>query len=301
MKTISTKILIGLFAAAAVISMLVFFDTFKGTTFTASLPGFGQAAVLPPEDTDSDHDGLSDAQEAYWNTDPQDPDTDRDGFKDGEEVLSGHDPTIPGPDDKINLGTSPQNLTQRLGGLVLAGLTEGSLKQGDPKFETSVNQLVDETIIQYKVNKGTIPVSALSVLEDNDLNTATYAKTMKSVVKNLADDVFASIQRLQKAAAGDHGDSTKEYDAFFQAEDDRLAGHIQILAGIPVPRAWLVNHQKLIQTLGSIRKNYTLIHQSDSSTDPIQGVIAFSQLTDLIFKDFIQIVIDFRPLVIQVP
>lgn len=41
---------------------------------------------------DTDHDGLTDAQERVYGTDPHNPDTDGDGYKDGEEVKNGYSP-----------------------------------------------------------------------------------------------------------------------------------------------------------------------------------------------------------------
>ena len=68
------------------------------------------------ESNDYDHDGLSNTDEAYWNTDPFKADTDGDGFLDGEEVLSKHDPMDSGPEDsfeeKSKIFTS--NLTESL-------------------------------------------------------------------------------------------------------------------------------------------------------------------------------------------
>jgi len=46
-------------------------------------------------DTDTDDDGLNDADEEYYGTDPQNPDTDGDGILDGDELLLGTDPNVP--------------------------------------------------------------------------------------------------------------------------------------------------------------------------------------------------------------
>ena len=51
--------------------------------------------AAPPEDVDSDGDGLSDAQEATLGTDPANPDTDADGLFDGAEVTRGRIPRSP--------------------------------------------------------------------------------------------------------------------------------------------------------------------------------------------------------------
>lgn len=55
---------------------------------------------------DSDHDGLSDAEEKVYGTDPSNADTDGDGYSDGVEVKSGYDPLKPAPGDKIDLANS---------------------------------------------------------------------------------------------------------------------------------------------------------------------------------------------------
>ncbi|MCO4771112.1 MAG: thioredoxin family protein [Deltaproteobacteria bacterium] len=49
--------------------------------------------ATPPLDTDSDGDGLTDAQEAQLGTDPNDVDSDGDGYEDGWEVEEGTNPT----------------------------------------------------------------------------------------------------------------------------------------------------------------------------------------------------------------
>lgn len=72
--------------------------------------------------TDSDNDGLSDADEAFWGTDPFNPDTDGDGLLDGTEVdlyLSGScvHPLNPDSDGdsildgvEVAMGTDPCNI-----------------------------------------------------------------------------------------------------------------------------------------------------------------------------------------------
>ena len=52
-----------------------------------------------PSLTDSDQDGLTDAEEAALGTDPEDPDSDGDGLTDGQEVDLGTDPLDPDTDN----------------------------------------------------------------------------------------------------------------------------------------------------------------------------------------------------------
>jgi hypothetical protein len=55
--------------------------------------GFFVARGADPVAIDSDHDGLSDSDEAgVWHTDPANADTDGDGFTDGDEVKNGYSP-----------------------------------------------------------------------------------------------------------------------------------------------------------------------------------------------------------------
>ncbi|MDD4902118.1 MAG: trypsin-like peptidase domain-containing protein [Patescibacteria group bacterium] len=57
----------------------------------ADFSKIAQSLTLKPA-VDSDHDGLSDAQEAQLGTDPRNPDTDGDGYLDGSEVVNGYNP-----------------------------------------------------------------------------------------------------------------------------------------------------------------------------------------------------------------
>jgi len=52
--------------------------------------------TTPPEPTDSDGDGLSDAEEVIYGTEIFNPDTDGDGYSDGDEVKNGFNPNGPG-------------------------------------------------------------------------------------------------------------------------------------------------------------------------------------------------------------
>ncbi|MEM1228970.1 MAG: Calx-beta domain-containing protein, partial [Pseudomonadota bacterium] len=54
--------------------------------------GVGLTALVGGSATDTDGDGLSDAQEAALGTDPNNPDTDNGGVNDGDEVANGTDP-----------------------------------------------------------------------------------------------------------------------------------------------------------------------------------------------------------------
>ena len=78
-------------------------------------PGDNGGVTKPEDDgKDSDGDGLTDVQEAYYRTDPNNPDTDGDGLTDGEEVKLGTSPLRADTDadglsdgEEVGLGTDP--------------------------------------------------------------------------------------------------------------------------------------------------------------------------------------------------
>lgn len=65
---------------------------FTPTDYSIKILGTGET---PPVETDSDSDGLSDAEEVLHGTDPNLADTDGDGLDDGAEVANGLDPLAP--------------------------------------------------------------------------------------------------------------------------------------------------------------------------------------------------------------
>ena len=83
---------------------------------TPEADGAPASDTSPPTDTttdpatDSDQDGLPDAEEAAMGTDPQNPDTDGDGYLDGHEVAEGKDPLD--PESRIYHGNWPYNPTK---------------------------------------------------------------------------------------------------------------------------------------------------------------------------------------------
>jgi hypothetical protein len=70
--------------------------------------------AAPPQDIDSDGDGIVNSAEIGAGLDPDNPDTDGDGLLDGEEPLAGTDPLNPDTDDdgmndgqEVDAGTNP--------------------------------------------------------------------------------------------------------------------------------------------------------------------------------------------------
>jgi len=71
-----------------------FFNS-EGAISGAPGGGGGGGVTTPPSARDSDGDGLTDAEEAFYGTDPNNPDTDGDGYNDYKEIMMGTDPLDP--------------------------------------------------------------------------------------------------------------------------------------------------------------------------------------------------------------
>lgn len=78
------------------------------SSLTASGWKLFDAAVSWASESDSDHDGLTSAQESAWHTDPRNPDFNDDGILDGAAVAAGLSPTNPDMD-----GDGVDNLVER--------------------------------------------------------------------------------------------------------------------------------------------------------------------------------------------
>jgi thiol-disulfide isomerase/thioredoxin len=80
-------------------------DTGAASDTSTILPD--TAVTEPPNETDSDGDGLTDAEEIELGTNPEVSDTDGDGYLDGDEVFEGKDPKD--PESRIYIGNWPYN------------------------------------------------------------------------------------------------------------------------------------------------------------------------------------------------
>lgn len=103
---------------------------------------------------DSDHDGLSDAEELdIYHTNANLPDTDGDGYSDGDEVHFGFDPNQAGSDrleKRIEVSLKDQSLTYSLGPYAIKTI---KVSTGDRKHPTppgSYTILVKKPLVTYK-------------------------------------------------------------------------------------------------------------------------------------------------------
>ena len=267
-------------AMVALFSVLSLMDSFGAHNASLLVADISQQDTqLAPQEIDSDHDGLTDQQEAYWGTDPYNPDTDGDGFKDGEEVASGHNPLKAGPDDKIFPDNAPQNITDRVGGLVLSGLYEGSLQPTSPKRDQSVNAIVDDILHQQDVNSAIVK-SNFNVVPDSSDSEALYEDSMRPFLDELVKKVPYGLERLGKAAESLTRNDNSAYMQFFDDENAYLDKLIKPLEALPVPQKWQDAHNNLLDFLKKVQRNYQLLKNSDQ--DSFQGITSYDAIVQLL-------------------
>jgi outer membrane protein OmpA-like peptidoglycan-associated protein len=121
--------------------------------------------------TDSDHDGLNDADELKWGTDPYDPDTDKDGLTDGEEVHTYHTDPLNPDSDWDGLKDGPEVKTHKTDPL-LRDTDHGGVSDGHEVLEddTDPNNPKDdlrliELYIQFDYDKAIVKPQYFPQLE----------------------------------------------------------------------------------------------------------------------------------------
>lgn len=274
------KIFVGFLALIALFSVYSVFNSFKGRSAPVAIIGIGN--TLPGPDTDADHDGLTNHEESYWNTDFQNPDTDNDGFIDGEEVASGHNPLIPGPNDTL---VDTRNLTEKSSALLVAGLAEGSLKFSSPKFNKSVDSVVDDLFYQSDINHEKTVLADLTgghvvTTSSDKTSVQEYLQNMNSVLQSFwIDDLkgFVNVLNIFQEL-----DKTQDYKnpQFKNAIDNevvRFENQIKQLEAVRVPSNWVNIHSQLVTEMKSMAKNYLLFRNLDD--DPMQGIISYVTLS----------------------
>jgi hypothetical protein len=277
------KLFIGFLAFIAVVSVISFFDVFNVAKSLIAEPEQTPLAILG---LDEDGDGLSNADESYWNTDYLNPDSDGDGFLDGEETASGHDPTLAGPSD-TRLGT---NLTNQLADITLAGLVEGSLKPDHPDFEKSIDTLslsvIDEGIASF------IPkddISKIILIEPTTENQEKYLTQIGAVLelfyKTLADEVINFENKL--ALIDNGGMANPQYIEFFSKKREEFEIVAQELMKVPTPKNWFQEHSEFLTVIsGFAQVNHALAGGKD---DPVMATMGFQFFFNLVDTNLPQV------------
>lgn len=118
---------------------------------------------------DSDHDGLSDADEVRYHTNPLKADTDGDGFSDGTEVAKGFDPNGPGKLTKgANVNPTPtQPTTPAQAPLEQSGVALATVYSGNGSYTCDITGGVT------KPNTVTVKIKGKKMRQETPLNGST--------------------------------------------------------------------------------------------------------------------------------
>jgi len=261
-------------ALIAVVSVFSFFDVFTGVRALRLNPITELEAL--PNDTDSD--GLDDSDESYWNTDFQNPDSDGDGFLDGEEVLSRHDPTVAGPNDSL----ADINITQKVAGLTIGGLLEGSLKTSNPEFESQVDDLtlsvVDDSLASFVAE---VDLSKVRGIESNKESQEMYIQNIASIWEKFVKALYQEIEEIGPTVelTNKGGMSNSDFIQYFITQRELFNSIANEAIQLPVPAKWLEKHADFITYISQYAEiNNSLAQGKD---DPIRATIGFNLFVNL--------------------
>lgn len=269
------KLFVGFLALIALFSVYSVFNSLNSKSSSVAIIGI--ESPLPSPDADADHDGLTNREESYWNTDPFNPDTDGDGFKDGEEVASGHDPLIPGPNDILNNG----NLTDKLSILTLSGLYEGSLKPTDPNYNKSLNDMA-LAVVDDATNtlSSKIDLNKFKTISSSKENQEIYLEEVSVIYKDFIANFGEEVRNIQKYLdlINTDGYKNKELINFFQTRENNFQQIYDRGYSINVPQNWIQNQANFLH----IVKNLQLANHSIArgSNDPIKASSALNVIGD---------------------
>lgn len=261
-------------------------------------PAVARAPASAPqidyEDSDDfDNDGLSNADETFWESDPYNFDTDGDGFLDGEEVFSGHNP-IEATDDslaKIKEFLSMTS-TERVAYLVTGGLLSGDLK--DPaQLADAIDSIATSTIYSTLAALEDVQVSdeIKNITDDSKESQEKYTNRLSEIIsENIIDTIYKQPRELALLFSPNQQDDYEYYDPQ-QAERIKSAylkyaakfqTAFDSLETADVPKSWTETHKKTLTLL----KKVELYHRSIalSADDPLKQMTVLGNLQNVYFE-----------------
>jgi len=269
--------------------------------------------------SDSDCDGLTNAEEKLYGTAPKNADTDGDGYSDGVEIKSGYDPLKAAPGDRIDTGKSTANATSS------SGSNEPSLtdeftqnlnsfisSKGSQSISTAdVNTFVDEQLAKNMgdpVTLDTLPdvdrsqIKILpqdySALSDTDRkereakDAANYLKQMAYLLVSNApvqlstSDDLSAFQDDFLSHLADLSDTNGDSE-YFSDLGNRLEAFLNQVNDIQVPKTLVDLHVKFLRIAKGI---LTLRDSSLDLNDPMGKMLLSTKATAYVklVSDFFQ-------------
>jgi len=281
------KIFFGFLVLIALFSVFSLFGSLGKKTLPFLTSNLGDSLSFQTED-DVDHDGLTNQEESYWNTDFQNPDTDGDGFLDGEEVISGHDPLKPGPDDILLYGPLSQgenkNITNSLADLIVSGIYAGDLRKtaSDTTFANAVDSLSLAALYDG--------IQALSPeeIKSEEIKTVANLKTVqeqyvnniiniieKNLLINMTTEPFEASRLLSNFDVNNNANN-ENIAIYFLSKSEDIRQVIQQVEALEVPSDWIDLHKAILFFLKSLQLNYDSLASIEE--DPLKALIAINQL-----------------------
>lgn len=258
------KIFFSFLALIALFSIYSVFNSLGGKS--APFATIGTENTLPSPDVDIDHDGLTNKDESYWNTDFKNPDTDGDGFKDGEEVASGHDPLKPGPNDLLD---NSINLTEKIQNLVVGGLYSKDLKPDNGNFGSSIGN-ISAVIVDDFYQSQYSQKPQLVLVDNSKENQESYLKNMVQIIKQL---LLVPYDNLGAKTTGD------QYIVLLSGLTSNFKDTYYDLTKISVPKNWQKIHYDLLDIINRSMVDYESLGSYQS--DPYRAYIALEDIKNM--------------------
>lgn len=277
------KIFFGFLAVIALFSVYNVFNSLSGKP--APFAVIGAQTPLPSPDTDPDHDGLINRDEAIWNTDPFSPDTDNDGYKDGEEVASGHDPLKPGPNDLLPQQNG-SNITDQVSTLLVSGFYAGAIDDSRPDESNQVLAYIGDSAILDSIKAldfNNIQTTKIIVSSNTKASQEKYVNALGLIIQEelwapLVNEPRVSTQKFTEFNTDDK-QLLIENKTYFNTKATYYKKVLNEIVVIPVPPSWTNIHQQIIDDLRRLIISHQALAQTDS--DPIKGTAALSNLMSL--------------------
>lgn len=276
------KVFFVFLAVSAILSVFSFFDILSGVR---SALIHETAKPIPLDITqDADQDGLSDADESYWDTDFQNPDSDGDGFLDGEEVASGNDPrekathpqgdslenTVYGTVEAVN--TDDINFTDKSGELLAGAITTGDISNATDSEKTDqyLDSLSLSVLEGFDESQNNIALPTINIVSNSKENQVKYLEDIAQIIKN---DLLDFSSKLNIAT------SLEESAPFFSAKSIQYKSSFEKAGLLEIPEGWVDIHKNILTTLNKLHKTYTAIGKYDE--DVLKSLMALNDLTSI--------------------
>ncbi|HBI33633.1 MAG TPA: hypothetical protein DEA43_03750 [Candidatus Moranbacteria bacterium] len=304
-------------------SACLFFAGFNYLTYVKA--DTDSTTTVCDKTTDSDCDGLTNAEETLYKTDPNNIDTDGDSYSDGVEVESGYDPTIAAPADRLatvttaaeTQDTTTQNTTGTSDSALTDDLAEDlktfvESKGDEPITNSEINDFVTENLSAVQgepITLATLPVVDISKIKTIDQTYATLsAEEKKKKIKADAEKYITQVGYLvissspkpilsQEDFTATMDEFMAKFNSFAESNTDQayfldIANRTELLLpqllNMEVPQTFVNQHVKIIRIAMGFLSLREMLPTVD--TDPVLKMAMIKKIQELtpLLADFFQ-------------